>query len=157
MAVFVSDHECQILFLQGDELTAGTVEKMNVVSLKLGIPIYICNNNLIDATCLTQIETHLLSNSEGHLRKRLLVAGAYLEEQITICSLYALSLGYEVFLLKDFAATRVIDHVNAFDMRLIQAGVVPTTLRQLLYEWLAQESLSERQAVKRWLIEMFAA
>ena len=45
MAVFVSEHECQILFLQGDELTKGAAEKMNVVSLKLGVPIHICNNN----------------------------------------------------------------------------------------------------------------
>jgi hypothetical protein len=39
-------------------------------------------------------------------------------------------------------------------MRLYQAGVVPTTLRQLLYEWLSVEEVPERKALKRRLLEM---
>ena len=154
MAVTVSDGECQLLVLRGEEIASSAVEFMNLVCLELGIPIHICSNQLINAACLTWIESQLVSSSEGHQRKRLLVAGAYLEEQITVCALHALSLGYEVFLLKDFVATRTVGHVQAFDMRLFQAGVVPTTLRQLLYEWLSQEEISERQAAKRKLIEL---
>ncbi len=157
MGVFVSESECQLLFLQEEELTTNAFKTMIEISNELGIPLYRCDSISTDAKFLTQLESRLLFNSEGHQRKRLLMAGAYLEEQITICSLYALSLGYEVFLLKDFVATRTLDHVHAFDMRLIQAGVVPTTLRQLLYEWLSQEKLVERQAVKRRLLDMINA
>jgi hypothetical protein len=154
MGVFVSESECQILFLQAGELTTYAVKTTSEISRELGIPLYFCDGIATDENFLTQLESRLLANSEGHQRKRLLIAGAYLEEQITICSLYALSLGYEVFLLKDFVAIRTLDHVHAFDMRLMQAGVVPTTLRQLLYEWLSQERLVERQAVMRRLLDM---
>jgi Isochorismatase family len=154
MAVTILDSECQLLLLRSDVLTSKAAKFLNLVCEKLSVPIHVCDNQLIDAASLSWIERRLATNSESKRRSRLLVAGGYLEEQITVSAMHALALGYEVFLLKDFIATRTIDHLQAFDMRLFQAGVVPTTLHQLLYEWLSQEEVSERQSVKRSLLEL---
>jgi len=57
-----------------------------------------------------------------------------------------LAQGYEVFLLRDMVAARVKNLSMVFDMRLFQAGIVPTTLRQLMYEWMTDEADLLRRA-----------
>lgn len=154
MAVTISDSECQLLYLQSDGVNSNGSNLIKKICLDLDVPFINCRDQLINASCIARIESELMSNSGKHRRQRLLIAGAYLEEQITICALHGLAIGYEVLLLKDFVTARNPSHVQAFDMRLIQAGVVPSTLRQVVYEWLSVEDLCERQITIRSFLEL---
>ena len=44
--------------------------------------------------------------------------------------------------------------MHVYDMRLVQAGIVPTTLRQILYEWISGEQEIERRTK---MIELLAS
>ena len=145
--------ECQFLLL-----TAG-VEKFWIraaitsLCFELNLPVFVCDSQLVTASCLQGIEAKLLSHSGQNARPRLLVAGCYLEEQVNISALHGLYLGFEVFLLKDFIIARNRIHTQVYDSRLFQAGVVPSTLRQLLYEWISSEEQPNRHAQ---LVQMLA-
>jgi len=154
MTVVASDHQYQFLLLQSERYNSKTVDIAKLVSAELKLPLCECKDQLIGAACLARIESELIMDSYPQPRKRLMLAGCFLEEQITICALHTLALGFEVFLLKDFVEAKNPDHALAHDLRLYQAGVVPTTLRQLLYEWLSVEEVPSRKALKRSLLEM---
>lgn len=69
------------------------------------------------------------------LRKsRLLLAGLWTETGVTFAALSALELGYEVFLVTDATASIDADSHDMAIQRMIQAGVVPVTWRQVLFE-----------------------
>jgi hypothetical protein len=154
MNVVAPDHQYQFLLLQSEGQQATIFDRPKLVCAQLDLPLCRCEDQLISAACLARIESRLTADFCTQPRRRLLLAGRFLEEQITICALHTLALGFEVFLLKDFVEAKNSEHVLAHDMRLYQAGVVPTTLRQLLYEWLSVEEVVERRALKRNLLEM---
>ena len=151
--IAVLDSECQILFFTAGEENIIQLETITLICAELELPLCVCNSLIVDAECMLKIDTKLLPHSGDAGRPRLLLAGNFLEEQITIGALHALYLGFEVFLLKDFAVPKNIDHMQVYDMRLIQAGVVPSTLHQLLYEWISGEAIAER---RNKLIELLA-
>ena len=157
MGTTVSDHECQILLLHGEGLRSTAAELIVKICTDLQLPLCKNSDQIIGTSCIARIESELMANSGQPRRNRVLIAGAYLEEQLTVCALHSLALGFEVFLLKDFIVARNSTHMQAFDMRLFQAGTVPTTLRQLVYEWLSQEMIVERQAIHRNLLAMIDA
>lgn len=82
----------------------------------------------------------------------LFIAGAYLEDQISICALNALAVGYDVYLLNDVTIPRDIVHRETFIARLTQAGVVLSTQQQMLYQWLAVEPDQNRKDALRKLL-----
>ena len=82
----------------------------------------------------------------------LFIAGAYLEDQISICALNALAVGYDVFLLNDATAPRDTVQRETFIARLTQAGVVLSTVQQMLYQWLAVELDIDRKNALRKLL-----
>ena len=145
MKITVLDSECQILFLTAGEENIVQFAAIDSVCAMLNLPLCVCNSLIVDASCLQEIDTKLLPHSGETCRPRLLLAGSFLEEQITICALHALYVGFEVFLLKDFVVPKNLNHTLVYDMRLFQAGVVPSTLRQLLYEWMSGEERTERR------------
>jgi hypothetical protein len=157
MGATVSDRECQVLLLHGEGLSSEAADLIVKVCDDLQMPVCKCDDQIISTSCVSRIETELTSNSLEPRRQRLLIAGSYFEEQITVCALHTLALGFEVFILKDFVVARDPGHFHAFDMRLFQAGVVPTTLRQLIYEWLSFEDVQGRQLIKRKLLELIDA
>jgi len=67
-------------------------------------------------------------------RNRLLIAGADVESHITFLTLRALAEGSDVYLLSDLMASRDRKFLHIFQMRLFQAGAVPTTMNQFLLE-----------------------
>ena len=130
----VTDTECQFLFLTAGMDKHDDLTTIEMICSVLELPLLVCQSEFVDAQTLQEIEAELLP-SEGHAsRQRLLVVGRYLEEQINVIALHELYLGFEVFLLKDFIIPRNLHHVKVYDSRLVQAGVVLSTLRQLLYE-----------------------
>lgn len=87
---------------------------------------------------------HLLGELKNQLydgnRNILLLSGAYLEDQITLCALEALAMGFDVNFLCDFITARDPRLEPSLKFRLIQAGAVPSSLCQMLYMWQATES-----------------
>jgi hypothetical protein len=146
LKIAVLDSECQILFLTAGEENNIQLGTITSICAELDLPLYVCNAVIVDASSLQEIDAKLLPHTGNACRPRLLLAGSFLEEQITLCALRALYVGFEVFLLKDFVVSKNLDHMLVYDMRLFQAGVVPSTLRQLLYEWMSGEERLERRA-----------
>jgi hypothetical protein len=72
-------------------------------------------------------------------RRILLISGAYLEDQVTVCALEALVEGFDVHLLCDLISARDHRLKQVLLLRLFQAGAVPSSLRQFLYMWQAAE------------------
>ena len=141
----VTDTECQFLFLTAGMGSYDDLTTIEIICSALELPLLVCQSEFVDAQTLQEIEADLLP-FEGHAsRQRLLVVGRYLEEQINVIALHGLYLGFEVFLLKDFIIPRNLHHVKVYDSRLVQAGVVLSTLRQLLYEWISSEERGERR------------
>ena len=132
LRISVLHSECQVLFLgkkEGDPIGFDTIAS---VTKELGLPLNVCNTQIVDTAFLQEIYSSLRPLSGVSCRPRLLIAGNYLEEQITFCALHGLYIGFEVVLLKDFISAKNANHTAVYDTRLVQAGVVPTTLRQLL-------------------------
>ena len=71
-------------------------------------------------------------------RTSLLICGYWLDENITFSALNALGEGYDVFLLTDASPPLDIGERHMAILRLVQAGIVPTTTRQALREWAAE-------------------
>ena len=71
-------------------------------------------------------------------RTSLLICGYWLDECITFTALNALGEGYDIFLLTDASPPLDAAEWNMAILRLVQAGIVPTTTRQALREWAAE-------------------
>ena len=67
-------------------------------------------------------------------KQRLLLAGLWTETGVTFAALSALELGYDVFVATDATASIAIDSHGVAIQRMVQAGVVPVTWRQILFE-----------------------
>ena len=67
-------------------------------------------------------------------RKRLLFAGLCTETAVSLAALSALELGYHAFLVTDAAAGSSPETHRVAIQRMTQAGVVPVTWRQVLFE-----------------------
>lgn len=70
-------------------------------------------------------------------RDRIVIAGLWLEEAVTLLSLDCLSVGFDTYVTSD--ATAVIDPAQQLTARarLAQAGAVPTSTEQIIREWAA--------------------
>lgn len=66
--------------------------------------------------------------------ERLLFAGLCTETAVSLAALSALELGYQVFLVTDATAGGSPEAHRVAIQRMIQAGVVPVTWRQVLFE-----------------------
>ena len=67
-------------------------------------------------------------------RISLLICGYWLDECITFTALNALGEGYDVYLVTDASPPLEVQHRHIAILRLVQAGVVPTTTRQIIRE-----------------------
>ena len=70
-------------------------------------------------------------------RSSLLLGGYWLDECVTFTALNALAEGYDVYLLTDASPPLDVNERYTAILRLVQAGVVPTTTKQAIREWAA--------------------
>jgi hypothetical protein len=83
-------------------------------------------------------------------RASLILCGFWLETAVTFVALSALASGFDVFVLMDAAPAHAKDTHGPAVHRLVQAGAVPTTTRQLVTEWIeASADASQRSALSR--------
>jgi Isochorismatase family len=73
-------------------------------------------------------------------RLSLLICGYWLDECITFTALNALAEGYDTYLVTDASPTLDVADRHTAILRLVQAGVVPTTTRQAIREWAGETS-----------------
>lgn len=75
------------------------------------------------------------------------LGGSYLEEDVLIAALQGAALGYDVRILADLSVARIeLDRALVLD-RLLQHGVVATTMRQAILEWAV--SLGDAAAIHK--------
>lgn len=96
-----------------------------------------------DVRSIARLTRDKIKNNEFN---RAFLLGAELEHHVTVVALQFMAEGIDTFLLRDltFSADQKFDTVH--EMRLFSIGVVPTTLGQLLMEWLAFESEEAERA-----------
>jgi hypothetical protein len=82
-------------------------------------------------------ESSLGLSLERASRPSLLICGYWLDECITFTALNALGEGYDTYLVTDASPTLDTADRHTAILRLVQAGVVPTTTRQAVREWAA--------------------
>ena len=68
-------------------------------------------------------------------RSRLVVAGLSSEVSVSFVVLSALGEGYDVYVVKDASVGASPEHHNTAIERMVQAGAVPVTSRQIIFEW----------------------
>lgn len=73
-------------------------------------------------------------------RASLLICGYWLDEAVTFTALNALGEGYDIYLLVDASPSLDMAERHTAILRLVQAGIVPTTTRQALREWATEIS-----------------
>jgi hypothetical protein len=96
---------------------------------------------LIGPKDLATLIEDLKAFAKAEDRRILLLSGAFLEEQVTLCALEALVEGFDVHLLCDLMSARDHRLKPVLLLRLFQAGAVPSSLRQFLYRWQAAEEI----------------
>jgi hypothetical protein len=80
-------------------------------------------------------------------RSSLILAGFWLETTVTFLALPALAAGFEVFVLMDASPACAETAARPAADRLLQAGAVPLTTRQLIAEWVEASDPEVRAAL----------
>ncbi|AZE51075.1 Isochorismatase family protein [Pseudomonas chlororaphis] len=73
----------------------------------------------------------------GAKRKKLVIAGLWLDSCVMLPALAALSEGYEVYVVTDASGDPDVESHERAVQRLVQAGAVPITWLPILLEWQA--------------------
>ena len=153
-AITISIKDCQILAFQPHGISMPKLDAVIVCAKELNLPAEVCNQDYVDANLLSEIAQRLGKPVLNDPRSILLICGAFLEEQVSLAAHYMLVTGFEVYLLRELVVSKSPDHAYFHDLRLVQAGAVPTTLQQLVYEWMATE---KDEAIRNQLRKMSLA
>ena len=163
MAPLMKPSECALLVLdsadepapqnRAAEATAAR-DRVLKAAAQCGIPAFLALRDLDTAACISkptcqQIysppmsgnpwgETPLGLALASASRSSLLICGYWLDECITFTALNALAEGYDIYLLTDASPPLDIADGHTAITRLVQAGIVPTTTRQVIREWAAE-------------------
>lgn len=105
----------------------------------LSLAFQVVDQNIVNSAAIEALAQIIGPPRVGSQSKAVLICGAFLEEQVSVATRCLLGLGYAVFLLREAITARSPEHAQFHDLRLVQMGAVPTTLRQMLYEWLSAE------------------
>ncbi|MGE0852000.1 MAG: isochorismatase family protein [Hyphomicrobiaceae bacterium] len=90
----------------------------------------------------------------AHKRSSLIVAGSWLEIDVTFLTLTALADGFDLHILVDASPSQAADIRQAAMDRIIQAGAVPLSAPQMLGEWAERAQDDARRAA---LLELVAS
>lgn len=93
-------------------------------------------SNVIECLSLNPWDTDALRERLRHAgRSRLVVAGQSSEVSVSFVVLSALEEGYDVYVVKDASVGASQEHHDTAIERMVQAGAVPVTSRQIMFEW----------------------
>lgn len=85
-------------------------------------------------------------------RSVLVIAGYWLETEVTIASLYALADCYDVYIPLDASPGQSKEAARLAETRLLQAGATPLLTENVLREWAMETSLAEQRTALTALI-----
>ena len=149
--------KCIVLFVGNDDRRPKEQDSsehlLREIGAKLSIPVEVLNSKWISKLGLDLLFNTLKTLASPDNRTCLLIAGAYLEDQITVCTLEALAEGFDAHLLTDLIITRDERFTQTLLFRLLQAGAVPSTLNQFLYLWSAAEPCEYQQTAIKEVIQ----
>ena len=98
----------------------------------------------IDRTCINAWEDSGVRRAvKSSSRSKLLLSGLWTEASVTFTALCAMQDEYKVYLVEDACAGMTREAHKAAVMRMVQAGAVPVTWRQVLLEF--QRDWGERE------------
>ncbi len=140
MGATIALSECAVLYLRKSQemfsAQCSTAESWLIATTqKLNLPLLLVATGSDDALNLSNCIAKLKLEDIGLRRMRLLIAGEYLEFGVTVVGLNALAEGYDVHLLADLISVSDRKNRTVHWQRLVQAGAVPTTMAQVLFEW----------------------
>jgi ABC-type enterobactin transport system permease subunit len=140
----LSLHDCALAIVLPSMSSVSQQVRITTVfqasELRILLPTVLLSFDMGSSTAVSTALHSMRMNLMEWRRPRLLLAGAMLEHEITVAALYSNAEGIEVFLLTDDILVNDQKNRNTFEMRLIQAGIVPTTFRQVLTEWIVMEA-----------------
>ena len=155
MGTVISDNQTMLLFVGPKDAFSTNSKSSGVVIDRVGevlkIPVFKFEFDFVSPHDLESMISSIASKGKTESRLCLLLGGSHLEDHITLCALYGLAEGLEVHLLKDCVISQQPQFDSVYIAKLVQAGVVPTTLAQLLLQWTA---LEPDEAKRIWLREM---
>jgi hypothetical protein len=136
-----------------DACRMGVPKFLSTVATTINCPLHSLSSRWISNSTLTDLIGDLKRSVAESNRTTLLISGSYLEDQVSVCSLEALVEGFDVHLLYDMISARDVVLKPVLLMRLLQAGAVPSSLRQFMYIWLASETDKTLSNALRELLE----
>lgn len=155
--ITLSLQQCHILAFRPDGCNMPELDQFIEASSRLELRSLICTRALVDAKDLDAMVEVLGVPKVNEPRTILLICGAYFERQISLATQFMLITGYPVLLLRDLIVANNPDLSQVHDHRLLQAGAVPTTSQQLMYEWAATETVQARRDVLNELLQADAS
>jgi Isochorismatase family len=151
---------CMFLYVDHgieDSCNKGILQYLKTIASTTSCPLHSMSSQWIDKNALSILLRDLRRSLSEPNRTTLLICGSQLEDQVTLCALEALLEGFDVHLLCDLIAARNEKLTPILLMRLVQAGAVPSSLRQFLYMWLAAEAEPSMIKSLRKLLEEYEA
>ncbi len=119
---------------------------------KLQIPVSFSNFNSHSESEIRALLSTIPKQGEEWVRSKLLVAGNDLEQGVSLLTLEALAIGFEVFLVADFIPASDERIAKYCWDRLVQAGAVPTTITQVTLEIISNDRTEAAQSeIKEFL------
>jgi hypothetical protein len=151
MSLNISAGECAVVLVNRRKLEgADLLFRLNVLEhivTSLEIPLFSFEDVEFSNELFTELIRKVNVNNHPKYTPNLLIAGAYLENEATVSVLHALAEGFDVYCLTDLILALETKFTDTFNSRLIQAGAVPSTLRQIHYQWTTNESDMQRHSV----------
>jgi len=140
MTANVAPDECVLLALYpsllDEKIGNKAVEYFAVVAETFKLPLSFNEQFGLGSSEIDSLLDRVTKQAVDIKYPRLLLAGGYLEDDVTMVCLEALARGFDVFMLADNIVARDDAYQQLHLQRLFQAGAVPTTLKQFLYQWL---------------------
>lgn len=143
---------CPSRLMQGEGQRS--VDYFDLVAKTFEVPILFSENTGLNSADIGTLLSEVLALAKDMKQPHLLLAGGYLEDDLTLVCLDALAHGLEVFILADNVFARDGKFQKIQLQRLFQAGAVPATLNQFLYQWineiedkLTQESVRAKLSI----------
>jgi hypothetical protein len=128
-----------LAFLHNVE-TIANLERFLLLAKEIELPVIVCEAQFVDQTILETLVEKLGKPISGQVNPALLLCGANLEEQVSLAAQHFLIAGFDVRLIRDLVFEGNPRHAHIHDQRMTHAGIVPITLKQLIYEWVATET-----------------
>jgi hypothetical protein len=141
-------------------------EALIAASQSISVPMFVCCR---DVSLVTNVAAHRTFSFEAYdciwkneaFREALdaanlstlVLAGCWLDREVTVAALHALADCYDVYIPIDASPIRSRGAARLAEARLLQAGATPILTEQILHEWALETSNPAHRAALTALVE----